>query len=119
MRQALSTGAVEIAGTATINGRRVYRVVDAPGFQPLSGIGDFDYYFDAETFAPVRLVSQSAGGDQVTDFTLYEFLPADESAATLASLQATYPDAVRTTSSESADQIIASRCDTLLASIGR
>ena len=92
LRAMLASGQIEDRGLAAIDGRRTRRLVGEktfPGEPPLT----FEYYVDADTFAPVRMVqvwrvrldgepAQNGGKLQTTtdtiDFVVYEHLPATE-----------------------------------------
>lgn len=96
IRAHLAAGRLREAGRQTIDGRDVIRLEPAGGLQPggegREGDAVYAYAVDARTFQPVRW---EISPTQWYDYTIYEYLPDDETARALLSLEAQHPGAPR------------------------
>jgi hypothetical protein len=82
VRRMLDDGKLREDGKAELDGREVIRLVGTEPARPAPGGAtrptvDHEYYVDAETFAPVRLIDRwhQRSGTATTDFEVYERLP--------------------------------------------
>ena len=86
-------GRWKVEERTTIDGRGVYKL--ALVLPPPVGYVGLTYYADAKTYVPVRIVSGTAGasGRQVTDVSVYEYLPSTAATVKLADIRAQHAQA--------------------------